>query len=126
MDTTMKPLRHIPSEELARDLTGILDHVIQTREPIVVEGQRGAVVIRPTPRLAPRQRRQRLTFVADDAIAPATTYTPTELAASAPTLPARRDWRQVVRAVKVEKVAHTRRKLQTSRDLSTPMSLSVP
>lgn len=108
----MKTMRHIRTEELVRDLPGILEQVIQTREPVMVDGVRGAVVIRPAPRPATRQQRRRVRFVADDAIAPRTTYSPAELATAAPTLPAGRDWQQVERAVKEEKVAHTRRELQ--------------
>jgi hypothetical protein len=122
----MKALRHIPTEDFASDVPGILDQVIQTRVPIVVESRHGAVLIRPAAQPVAPQRRQRMRFVAEDAIAPVTTYTPAEFTASARTLPAGRDWRHVERAVKEEKVARTRRAPEPSRYLSIPTSSCVP
>lgn len=110
MTHELRPIDISANPELLR----LAEEVRTSREPRVLRRDSEDIAVlmpvtAPPPKLARRRAKK---LVADAAIPPATTYTLEEMAGAVPALPAGQDWRQVERAVKEERAARFRHKLQ--------------
>lgn len=96
-----KELRHIPYEELAKDLAGILDRVVREHESVVVEREGTAIaVVKPMER--PASRRRRRAQVDPTELLP-TAFTLETAAGSVPALPEPLTWDEIEQRVKEER-----------------------